>query len=148
MFIRCAAILVGAFVGVLIGPLVPSSLPAAEPSQAEQEAFFEKHVRPVLVEKCQKCHGKEKQWAELRLDSRKGILKGGESGPVVVPGKPEKSLLIAAISHSDEASEMPPEEEKLADEVIAHLAHWIKTGAYWPESDAVEEEVDYFVQAK
>ncbi len=133
---------------VLISALASSSLLAAEPTKAEQEAFFEKHVRPVLVEKCQSCHGKEKQWAELRLDSRKGMLKGGDTGSAIVPGKPEESLLIAAIQHSDDASEMPPEEDKLADEQIANLIHWIKTGAYWPESDVVEEEVDYFEQAK
>jgi len=144
MHARCIAILAI----VLIPALTPSILIAAEPTKAEQEAFFEKHVRPVLVEKCQSCHGKEKQWAELRIDSRKGMLKGGDTGPAIVPGKPEESLLIAAIQHSDDASEMPPEEDKLADEQIANLIHWIKTGAYWPESDVVEQEADYFVQAK
>ncbi len=133
---------------VLIPVLFGSTLVAAEPDRSAQEAFFEKHIRPVLVEKCQGCHGKEKQWAELRVDSRHGMLKGGDTGPAIVPGHPEKSLLILAIQHSDEASEMPPEEDKLAEEQIAHFVRWIKTGAYWPESDVVEEEVDYFEQAK
>ncbi len=136
------------FTPFLFSVITPLILHAAEPTKAEQEAFFEKHVRPVLVEKCQSCHGKEKQWAELRLDSRKSMIKGGESGPAIVPGDATQSMIIAAIRHSDEASEMPPEEDKLADEHIANLTRWIEMGAYWPESDVVEEEVDYFTQAK
>ena len=63
--------------------------------------MFEKHVRPLLVEHCQKCHGAKKQEGELRLDSRAALLKGGEHGPVVVPGSPGESRLIAAIGYAD-----------------------------------------------
>ncbi|MBL4885159.1 MAG: PSD1 domain-containing protein [Planctomycetaceae bacterium] len=126
----------------------PALATAAELTSAEQEAFFEKHIRPVLVEKCNSCHGEKKQWAELRLDSRRRMLKGGESGPAIVPGKSAESLIILAITHSDEASEMPPEEDKLLEEQIANFIKWVDMGSPWPASDSAEEELDYFEQAK
>src|SRR3954468_24688048 len=74
--------------------------------------FFEKHVRPVLVERCYECHSDsaKKVKGKLRMDSREGLLKGGESGPAIVPGDPEKSLLIRAIRYSHEELQMPPKE--------------------------------------
>ena len=80
--------------------------PADTKVQAERVRFFEQEVRPLLVEKCYACHGAEKQKGGLRLDSREAILKGGESGPAVVPGKPEESLLVEAMNY--EGLEMPP----------------------------------------
>lgn len=97
----------------------------------EQEQFFENEIRPVLVKRCFSCHGEKKQFAELRLDSLKGMLKGGETGPAIVPGHPEKSLLVESINR--ESFEMPPEEE-LPEEEIILLTKWIKAGAYWPET--------------
>ncbi len=67
---------------------------AAEPPAAE---FFEKHVRPVLAQKCWSCHGPKKQQGGLRLDSRAAVLKGSDGGPVVVAGQPDKSLLLRAV---------------------------------------------------
>src|SRR6187549_2102215 len=64
--------------------------------------FFEKKIRPILADRCYRCHSGDKVKAELYLDSRDGMLKGGESGPAVVPGEPEKSLLIHAIRHGDD----------------------------------------------
>ncbi|MBY0460477.1 MAG: PSD1 and planctomycete cytochrome C domain-containing protein, partial [Gemmataceae bacterium] len=93
---------------------------------------FEKHVRPLLVEKCQSCHGAEKTKGGLRLDSRAALLKGGDSGPVVVPGKPAVSLLVKAIGYTGELK-MPPK-GKLSDTEIALLSHWIESGAVWPDS--------------
>ncbi|HTN02428.1 MAG TPA: c-type cytochrome domain-containing protein, partial [Planctomycetaceae bacterium] len=81
----------------------------AEPT-AEQLKFFETSVRPLLVEHCQKCHGEKKQWGALRLDSHEALLKGGENGPAIVPGKPEESRLIQAVRHSDDL-QMPPDEK-------------------------------------
>ena len=75
---------------------------------------FEKHVRPLLVEKCQSCHGAEKAKGGLRLDLRAALLKGGESGPAAVPGKPAASLLVKAIGYTGELK-MPPK-GKLSDE--------------------------------
>ena len=78
---------------------IAASLAASSPATAND--FFEARIRPVLAEHCQSCHGAEKQKADLRLDSRAFLLKGGESGPAIVPGNPESSLLLKAISHSD-----------------------------------------------
>ncbi len=100
--------------------------------QAAREQFFEQSVRPLLVENCYSCHGEKKQKGGLRLDSLEGILKGGESGPAVVPGKPEESLLVVAVNY--EGPEMPPT-GKLAPEKIAVLARWVSLGAPWPARD-------------
>ena len=96
----------------------------------EQVAFFEKKIRPVLVEKCYKCHAadSEKVKAELYLDSRDGVRKGGEGGAVIVPGNPDRSPLIKAIRFKDESTQMPPK-MKLPDEVIADFEAWVKMGA-------------------
>src|SRR5687768_630544 len=88
----------------------------------EDERFFETRVRPVLVEKCQGCHGAKKQQAGLRLDSRAAVLAGSDRGPVVVSGKPAASPLIAAVTHVGDLK-MP--KEKLADAQIADLERWI-----------------------
>src|SRR6266853_6282753 len=97
---------------------------AVTPQQAE---FFEKNVRPVLAEKCFKCHSAEKQKGGLRLDSREALLKGGENGRVVVPGDPEKSTLIHAIRQDGELK-MPEKGEKLPAKDIEALTQWVKMG--------------------
>src|SRR5262245_44958563 len=84
----------------------------------EQVRYFEAKVRPVLAEHCQRCHGAKKQWGRLRLDSHAALLRGGESGPAIVPGKPDQSLLIRAIRHLDETLKMP-KDGKLTDRQIA-----------------------------
>ena len=102
---------------------------AAEPT-AEGLAFFEKKIRPVLVEHCYKCHSasSEKVKGELLLDTREGIRKGGESGHAVVPKNLDESLLIEAIRYGDKDFEMPPK-AKLPDSVIADFEKWILMGA-------------------
>ncbi|MBX3413309.1 MAG: PSD1 domain-containing protein [Pirellulales bacterium] len=109
--------------------------PAAAPTEAEQAEFFEAKVRPLLVERCQECHGADTQEAGLRLDSRSAIMRGAESGAVVVPGDPAASPLVAAIDYRGEI-QMPPA-AKLADAEIEILKTWVKLGAPWPGSDAV-----------
>jgi hypothetical protein len=99
---------------------------------AQALEYFEKRVRPVLVEKCQSCHGPKKQQGGLRLDSRAGLLKGGDNGPVVQPGQPDKSVLIQAVRHEGDLK-MPPK-GKLDAEAVAALAGWVKMGAPWPEA--------------
>jgi hypothetical protein len=79
-----------------------------------------------------KCHGAEKQKGDLRLDSREATLKGGETGPALVPGKPEESLLVKLVHHADKDRTMPPK-EKLKPAEIAHVEDWIKAGAPWPK---------------
>jgi hypothetical protein len=98
----------------------------------EQVRFFETSIRPLLAERCYKCHGPDKHKADLRLDSLEGMLKGGASGtPVVVAGQPEKSLLIKAIGYHDESLKMPPKEQ-LSYRQIADLTRWIQMGAPYP----------------
>ena len=109
----------------------------ARSATPEQTEFFEKSVRPVLVEQCQKCHGPEKQKAELRLDSREALLKGSDAGPVVVLGKPEESSLIKSIRHEGD-SKMPEKADKLSDEQIAALSEWVKMGLPWPANDTAK----------
>ncbi|WP_246173805.1 PSD1 and planctomycete cytochrome C domain-containing protein [Limnoglobus roseus] len=108
-------------------------LRAAAPDAATQ---FEKKIRPLLAEKCWGCHNETKQKGELRLDSLGAMLAGGESGPAVVPGKPEQSLLIAALKHTEQLK-MPPK-NKLPDADIAALTEWVKAGAVWPDAKPVK----------
>ena len=102
---------------------------------AEQVRFFESAVRPLLVENCQKCHGTAKQFNGLRLDSREAILRGGDSGPAIVPGKPEESRLIRAVRHTDDEFQMPPD-SKLSERQIADLVRWVEMGAPFPAAAA------------
>lgn len=108
-----------------------ASLQAQEvAADAAKEKFFEDQVRPILVDHCQKCHGPNKQQADLRLDSRELALKGGEHGPAFVPGDPEKSLLISAVRRTGDY-EMPPD-IPLSEAQITVLTTWVQQGAIWP----------------
>ncbi|MFO1042178.1 MAG: PSD1 and planctomycete cytochrome C domain-containing protein [Planctomycetaceae bacterium] len=95
--------------------------------------FFEKRIRPVLVERCFKCHSSETAKAKggLRLDRKASVVEGGDSGTAVVPGKPDESLLIKAIQWTGVVSEMPPD-SKLPDQVIADFREWVRLGAAFP----------------
>ena len=108
--------------------------PPAVPPAASDLDFFERHVRPLLLTKCGECHGPDTQEADLRLDSREVLLKGGASGAAIVPGDPEKSLLIQAVRRTGDL-QMPPEAELTAEQV-AVLEHWVKRGALWTTGDA------------
>ena len=101
----------------------------------EQIEFFEKQVRPLLVEHCQKCHGATKPKGELRLDSREALLKGGDTGPALVPGKPDESEIIKALRYDPEGYQMPPD-GKLPPETVAVFVKWVEMGAPWPASAA------------
>jgi len=94
--------------------------------------FFEKKVRPLLVKRCYECHSgqSEEPKGGLRLDSRAAVVAGGDTGAAVVPGKPQKSLLVDAINYGD-LYEMPPK-SKMPPEEIALLTKWVKLGAPWP----------------
>jgi len=108
----------------------------AEPTK-EQTEFFENKIRPILKENCYKCHSVEegKAKGDLTLDTKAGLLKGGENGAVVVPGDVEKSPIIKAISYLDKDLQMPPKGEKLTDQQIADLTSWVKMGAPDPRKD-------------
>jgi cytochrome c553 len=114
----------------------PCASLAAETVDVKDPAeFFEKSVRPLLATRCLECHGAKDPESGLRLDARDNMFRGGENGPVVVPGEPEKSLLITAIHYPEDGIQMPPE-GKLSDQQIAVLTTWVKIGAPWPESTA------------
>ncbi|KAF0181448.1 MAG: Uncharacterized protein FD161_121 [Limisphaerales bacterium] len=124
-------------------PVTPSAAPAATATAtltAQQSAFFEGKIRPLLAAHCLKCHsaaeGKTK--GGLALDSREGTLKGGDSGPAVVPGNPDKSSLIRAVRYTDSNLQMPPKGEKLSDVQIADLVAWVKMGAPDPRTGAAK----------
>lgn len=104
---------------------------ADEKLTPEQAQFFESKVRPIFVANCYKCHSVEqgKAKGKLVLDSKEGWSKGGSTGPAVVPGDPEKSLLIKAIRYTDPDLQMPPKGEKLSDAQVADLTTWVKMGA-------------------
>jgi len=93
--------------------------------------FFEAKIRPVFVEHCYKCHSQdaEKVKGGLRLDSRESLLRGGDNGPVLIPGDPEGSRLIQAVRYTDADLKMPPKNQKLSDRQIADLEAWVKMGA-------------------
>lgn len=114
------------------------SPPAAQEPDPAQVAFFETKIRPLLIERCLECHGEKTQHGGLRLDSRAGWQAGGDSGMAVAPGKPEASLLIKAIRHTDKELQMPPPDKggKLSAEQIALLEEWVRRGAVDPRVPA------------
>lgn len=110
---------------------------------AEEIEFFETQVRPILVRRCYNCHSAEtKPAGQLRVDDRNGLLTGGEHGAAIVPGDPEASLLIAAVTHANEDLQMPAEGEKLSDAEIDALKQWIADGAAWPDSGIPSDLLD------
>src|SRR5262249_37594048 len=110
-------------------PLALFALPAAaaEPSNLE---FVEKRVRPVFIQYCHECHGPAKQTSGLRLDTATGLKKGGDNGPVIVPRKPDDSLLIQAVRRNGDLK-MPPK-SPLPPQAVADLTEWVRRGAPWP----------------
>jgi hypothetical protein len=120
--------------------LLATSAQAAEPTAADT-AFFETRIRPVLSEHCYKCHSHtaDKIKGGLLLDSRDAVRHGGNSGPAVVPGSPEDSILIQALRYTDEDLRMPPEEHggKLSDRQIADFTEWVLRGAPDPREPLV-----------
>lgn len=101
-------------------------------ANADQLRFFEQKIRPLLHTKCVSCHGATKQNGELRLDSREGLLKGGESGAAIDAHDSAASLLMEAVRY--ESFEMPPNEQ-LSKQEIADLQKWVDAGAVWPMMD-------------
>jgi len=103
----------------------------------DQVNFFEKKIRPVLIDKCYSCHSEkaDKLKGGLTLDTKAGLRTGGDSGPAVVPGNPGKSLLIHALKESNGAKPMPPK-EKLSPDAVADFEKWVAMGAPDPRTDA------------
>jgi hypothetical protein len=125
-------------VGWLAAP-GPAQVQAAEKATPEQIAFFEKHIRPVLVKECYSCHAAtaKKIRGGLKLDTRAGMRAGGDTGPAVVPGDVRGSLIIKALEHVQDKLKMPPK-KKLDAEVIANFKKWIAMGAPDPRDGGVK----------
>lgn len=129
--------------------LFSSAAFATEPS-ANQEGldFFEKKIRPVLIQHCYECHSADSKnlKGSLLLDSKQGTLKGGDSGTALVPGKPGESLLLETMRYGEDTYQMPPK-GKLPDAVIADFEKWIAMGAPDPRNEtsskAVKQEIDF-----
>src|SRR6266581_9009725 len=102
-------------------------------AEATPREFFEMRVRPVLARSCLTCHAATRMGG-LDMTSRDGLLKGGNSGPAVVPGEPGHSLLIQAVNYTHERLKMPLQQPRLSDQEVADLSAWVKAGAMWPDS--------------
>ena len=113
---------------------------AASASAGDQDIFFERQVRPLLARHCFACHGSQKQAGGLRLDSAAAVKRGGQRGPVVVPGKPRASLLLSAIERRG-ALKMPPA-RPLSKAAQAILTRWVSEGAHWPARNGATSAPD------
>ncbi|MEY2407544.1 MAG: hypothetical protein QOF48_214, partial [Verrucomicrobiota bacterium] len=133
--LRVSSLLTGLVLSLV--PHARAAVPTAKPDAAGLE-FFEKNIRPLFVERCYNCHGAqaEKLKGGLLLDTREGLLKGGDSGPAILAGAPDKSLLIKAVRYLDPDLQMPPSKAggQLAPADIAHLEQWITMGAPDPRN--------------
>lgn len=133
-FFRCTILIL-----LLIGPVGANDTAGIH--------FFETHIRPIFVSHCYECHSVEAESleAELFLDSRGGLLKGGESGQAIVPGDSSRSLLMKAIGYGNDDLQMPPKYE-LDESDIRHLREWIDMGAPDPRIEesrgSIKEEID------
>src|ERR1700677_2028454 len=126
------------FVGVLFGLLGLPSLLLAGGTDPKGIEFFETKIRPVLSKHCYECHSAQarKVKAGLLLDSKAGMLQGGDSGPVLVPGKAQQSLIIKVLTH-DGPTKMPSRTTKLPEETLADFVKWIDMGAPDPRAGKV-----------
>ena len=120
---------------VLMATATAASGQASDPARIE---FFEKQIRPLLVEHCVVCHGPRLQQGGLRLDSAEFLRQGGQSGPAVVPGKVEESRLIQLVRGSGDL-QMPPT-GPLSESEVAALEQWVRAGAVWPQPRAVRKQ--------
>jgi len=112
---------------------------AVAPQSPQDAELFEAQVRPLFVNICFRCHTDDEEGG-LRVDSRDRLLKGGESGPAIVPGDSDASLLIKAVRHEPGAPKMPRKAQQLTDAQIAALVQWIKIGAPWPASSTTSTD--------
>jgi Protein of unknown function (DUF1553)/Protein of unknown function (DUF1549)/Planctomycete cytochrome C len=134
---------------ILLLSLSPSSplLAADAKLTPDQVDFFEKKIRPILVDNCYKCHShdSEKVKGGLLLDTRDGLLKGGDTGPAIIPGNLDKSLLIQAVRYSNKDLQMPPNDRQLAASQIQDLETWVKMGAPDPRTTVESGQHNYQV---
>ena len=131
---------------VMALPFGPQMVSAGEPEttpvekveklSTEDRNFFEKSIRPVLINRCQDCHNADNPESKFSVEHLADLIQGGTRGPAIVPGKPGESLMIRALSHGDVELQMPPK-EKLPPQEIAAITDWIERGAFWPGEKVV-----------
>ena len=134
---RAIARAIGFRLGLVVGPAVlVATARGADTPGPDGVRFFRERIEPVLAAECYRCHSAraEKLRGGLRLDSRAGVLRGGDSGPAVVPGKSGESPLIQALRHEGELA-MPPKKPRLPEEVLSDFARWVDMGAPDPRDD-------------
>ncbi len=121
--------------------LLSTSAVHAQPERARLLEFFEAKVRPVLADNCFECHGAVKPKGGVRLDRKEFVFKSSDE-PLVVPGHPEKSLIVKAIRHETDLKMPPPPKAKLSAQAIDDITTWIKLGAVWPDEKAIADKSD------
>ncbi len=132
-------------------PALTKASDSAEPIDSPAGiAFFESKIRPVLVEQCYECHSAQAgvSEGELQLDSRKSTRKGGDRGPAVVPGDPQASWLLVAMSHADSDLKMPPKRKRLPDATLDNFKKWIEIGAPDPRADNPLQDKEAWEKAR
>jgi mono/diheme cytochrome c family protein len=113
----------------------------AGPVAAAEPADYLRDVKPILAKNCYACHGAEKQRSGLRLDTAAALLRGGNAGPAVVPGKSGESLVVKAVTGADGTTAMPPKGPRLTPAEVAHLRTWIDDGAKAPANEVPQTAV-------
>jgi mono/diheme cytochrome c family protein len=127
-------VLAGGNAASVYGAEKPAAKDLTQVAPLDDIHFFDEKVRPILAQNCYKCHTSEAKGG-LRLDSREGLMTGGESGPAIVPKDPENSLLIQAVQQSGDLK-MPPKGKKLNDSEISDLVEWVKRGGVWDSAES------------
>src|SRR5215469_18816483 len=122
--------------GCALLPRWNAGLLASDDTRTDGERFYIEKIRPILSQKCYKCHTDD-PLSHLRVDSRAALLQGGKRGPAIVPGDPEKSLLIEAVRQTGDLK-MPKQDRRLDEQEIADLIEWIKMGAPWDPLDRAQ----------
>ncbi len=117
---------------ILAVGLFGSAFAVQDPAQDPLAVAFEAKVRPILVNRCEECHADDADGG-FRLDTRENLMKGGDSGPAIVIGDANASLMIQAIRQTHAKLKMPKKRAKLPDDEIEALAQWVQSGAYWPD---------------
>ena len=133
MLRRYFSILTLAGLGTL--PAAWVSLNAQNPPPQPPRVDFARDIQPIFEKSCYECHGPKKTRGRLRLDLRGAALKGGETGPAIVPGNSERSLVVRRVLGLDDEERMPKDEDPLPAEQIAMIRAWIDQGATWPAGE-------------
>src|SRR6266542_3014304 len=124
-------------------PVAWASLHAQKPAPGAQTTVapvdFVRDIQPILSSICYECHGPKKTKAQLRLDSRAGLMKGGEDGAIITPGNSEQSLIVRRLLGLDGEDRMPKDGDPLPAAQIALIRAWIDQGALWPQTAASAE---------